>query len=91
MAKLDNFVPVSHPVSQICPRLKNVFKCTSAVFSRAYECDAKRGRPGITPDKLTRALLLRVLYLMRSERTLMEQIFYIMLLRWFVAMAMDGA
>ncbi len=36
-----------------------------------------------------RALLLQVLYSIRSERMLMEQISYNMLFRWFVGLAMD--
>ncbi len=45
-------------------------------FSKMY---AKRGRPSIAPEKLLRALLLRVLYTIRSERQLMEQLDYNML------------
>jgi transposase len=39
-----------------------------------YEADARGGRPSIAPEKLVRALLLQVLYSIRSERMLMEQI-----------------
>ena len=50
---------------------------------------AKRGRPSIAPEKLLRALLLQVLYTIRSERQLMEQLDYNMLYRWFVGLNMD--
>lgn len=43
---------------------------------------ARAGRPSITPEKLLRALLLQVLYTVRSERMLMEQLEYNLLFRW---------
>lgn len=47
------------------------------------------GRPSIAPEKLLRALLLQVLYTVRSERLLMEELDYNLLFRWFVGMNMD--
>jgi transposase len=47
------------------------------------------GRPSIAPEKLLRALLLQVLYSVRSERLLMEQLGYNLLFRWFVGLSMD--
>ncbi len=47
------------------------------------------GRPSIAPEKLLRALLLQVLYTIRSERMLMEQLEYNLLFRWFVGLNMD--
>src|SRR5437764_9324121 len=47
------------------------------------------GRPSIAPEKLLRALLLQVLYTVRSERLLMEQLEYNLLFRWFVGLNMD--
>jgi len=55
-------------------------------FSRLY---AKTGRRSIAPEKLLRALLLQVLYSVRSERMLMEQLDYSLLFRWFVGLNMD--
>ena len=55
-------------------------------FSKLY---AKTGRPSIAPEKLLRALLLQVLYSVRSERMLMEQLNYNLLFRWFVGLNMD--
>ena len=49
------------------------------------------GRPSIPPEQLLRALLLQVLYSVRSERLLMEQLEYNLLFRWFVGLAMDDA
>ncbi|MFI5109915.1 MAG: IS5 family transposase [Terriglobales bacterium] len=52
---------------------------------------AQRGRPSIAPEKLLRALLLQVLYSIRSERQLMEQIDYNLLYRWFIGLNPDDA
>ena len=60
------------------------------VFARMYEADVKGGRPSIAPEKLVQALLLQVLYSIRSERMLVEQISCNMLFRWFVSLPMDG-
>jgi len=50
---------------------------------------ASSGRPSIPPEKLLRALLLQVLYTVRSERLLMEQLDYNFLFRWFVGLSLD--
>src|SRR5262249_13958702 len=50
---------------------------------------AANGRPSIAPEKLLRALLLQVLYTVRSERMLMEQLDYNFLFRWFVGLSID--
>src|SRR5215468_2942092 len=42
-----------------------------------------------SPEKLLRAQLLQMLYSIRSERLLMEEIDYSVLFRWFVGMNMD--
>ena len=91
MAKLDDFVPTSHPLRPIRNWLNDALKRMDPVLTRMYESDAKGGRPSIAPEKLIRALLLQVLYSIRSERMLMEQISYNMLFRWFVGLAMDDA
>ena len=49
------------------------------------------GRPSIAPEKLLRALLLQILYTVRSERMLMEELEYNLLFRWFVGLDMDEA
>src|SRR5262245_4217334 len=50
---------------------------------------AQVGRPSIAPEKLLRGLLLQILYTIRSERLLMEQLDYNLLFRWFVGLEMD--
>jgi transposase len=58
----------------------------SARFDEMY---SKTGRPSIAPEKLLRAQLIQMLYSVRSERLLMEEIDYSVLFRWFVGMSLD--
>lgn len=91
MANLDDFVPAGHPLRPIRIWLNDALKRMDPVFARMYESDAKGGRLSIATEKLIRALLLQVLYSIRSERMLMEQISHNMLFRWFVGLSMDDA
>ena len=50
---------------------------------------ASVGRPSIPPERLLRALLIQVLFSVRSERQLMEQLEYNLLFRWFVGLGID--
>ena len=58
----------------------------SPLFDAMY---ASTGRPSIPPEKLLRAQLIQMLYSVRSERLLMEEIDYSVLFRWFVGMTLD--
>jgi transposase len=60
-----------------------------SMSSRFDEMYSQMGRPSIPPEKLLRAQLLQMLYSIRSERLLMEEIDYSVLFRWFVGMNMD--
>jgi len=55
-------------------------------FDRVY---ADGGRGSVPPERLVRALVLQVLYSIRSERLLMEQLDYNLLFRWFVGLSID--
>lgn len=79
-------VPSDHPLRAIRQITDTVLKQLSQLFSRMY---AQVGRRSIPPEKLLRALLLQVLYTVRSERMLMEQLEYNLLFRWFVGLNMD--
>lgn len=68
MSKLDDFVPANHPLRPIRLWLNEALTRMDTSFSRMYESAAKGGRPSIAPQKLIRALLLQVLYSIRSER-----------------------
>ena len=79
-------VPAQHPLRPIRELVDTALKSLSASFGKIY---ATFGRPSIAPEKLLRALLLQVLYSVRSERLLMEQLEYNLLFRWFVGLSMD--
>jgi transposase len=81
-------VPAKHPLRPIRLMVDEVLKALSPAFSGLY---STFGRPSIPPEKLLRALLLQVLYTVRSERMLMEQLEYNLLFRWFVGLNMDEA
>ena len=81
-------VPADHPLRAIRPMVDVALEQLSAGFAELY---APIGRPSIAPEKLLRALLLQVLYSVRSERLLMEQLDYNLLFRWFVGLNMDEA
>ena len=68
-------VPADHP-------LRPIRRMVDTLYSRT-------GRPSIAPEKLLRTLLLQVLYTVRSERLLLEQLDYNLLFRWFVGLNMD--
>ena len=79
-------VPADHPLRAIRQITDTVLTQLSVTFSKMY---SKIGRRSIPPEKLLRALLLQVLYTLRSERLLMEQLEYNLLFRWFVGLNMD--
>src|SRR5213595_484455 len=79
-------VPQDHPVRMLRRLVDQVLRKLSRRFTAMY---AHGGRPSIPPEKLLRALLLQVLYTIRSERLLMEELDYNLLFRWFVGLNMD--
>src|SRR5215470_12888712 len=81
-------VPADHPLRPLRQMVDAVLRELSPEFARLY---SPIGRPSIPPEKLLRALLLQVLYSVRSERQLMEQLNYNLLFRWFVGLSMDDA
>ena len=91
MRRLDDFVPADHPLRRIRVMVNEALVKMDELFSRMYEADVKGGRPSIAPEKLLRAMLLQILFSIRSERQLMEQTQYNMLFRWFIRLAMDDA
>lgn len=79
-------VPQDHPLRAVRAMADVALREMKPRFDKLY---AKTGRPSIAPEKLLRALLLQVLYSVRSERMLMEQLDYNLLFRWFVGLNMD--
>jgi transposase len=79
-------VPLDHPLRAIRQITDRILAQLSELFSKIY---SSIGRRSIPPEKLLRALLLQVLYTVRSERMLMEQLEYNLLFRWFVGLNLD--
>ncbi len=83
---LEERIPADHPLRPLRELVDGALRELSPRFERLY---AKTGRPSIAPERLLRALLIQVLYTVRSERMLMEQLEYNLLFRWFVGLGMD--
>ncbi len=79
-------VPADHPLRPIRAMTDRALSELDPLFRRLY---AKTGRPSIPPERLLRALLLQLLYSIRSERLLMESLDYNLLFRWFVGLSAD--
>jgi len=81
-------IPMDHPARQIRTLVDRALERMDAELEKLY---SDTGRPSIAPERLLRATLLMILYSIRSERQLMEQMNYNLLFRWFVGLEMDDA
>jgi transposase len=79
-------VPSDHPLRVIWVLTDAALQDLSPLFTQLY---SQVGRPSIPPEQLLRALLLQILYSIRSERLLMEQLNYNLLFRWFIGLNAD--
>jgi transposase len=77
-----------HPLRAVRALTDEILRNMSPLFEAMY---SDVGRPSIAPEKLLRAQLLQMLYSVRSERLLMEEIDYSILYRWFVGLNLDEA
>ena len=80
-------VPAEHPLRAMRRLTDAALGELSPRFAKMY---SDIGRPSIPPEQLIRALLLQMLYSIRSERLLIEQLDYNLLFRWFVGLSMDA-
>jgi transposase len=83
---IEDRIPADHPLRVMRRLVDPLLIELSPRFQALY---AAVGRPSIPPEQLLRALLLQVLYTIRSERQLMEQLDYNLLYRWFVGLTPD--
>ena len=79
-------VPAKHPLRPIRAMISEALAQMDRRFEKLY---SQTGRPSIAPERLIRALLLQVLYSIRSERLLVDQLEYNLLFRWFVGLSVD--
>lgn len=82
----ESRVRADHPLRPIRRMTDAALARLSPRFDRLYSA---MGRPSIPPEQLLRALLLQMLYSIRSERLLVEELDYSVLYRWFVGLSLD--
>lgn len=85
---LESRVPDNHPLRRVRRLLDEALGQMTRDFDRV--CASTR-RSSIAPERLVRALVPRVLYSIRSERLLCEQMDHNLLFRWFVGLTIDEA
>jgi transposase len=85
---LEERIPARHPLRKIRQVVNDALVSLDAEFAALY---ADFGRPSIAPERLVRASLLQILFSIRSERQLMEQMQYNLMFRWFVGLGIDDA
>ena len=83
---LEDRIPAKHPLRKICQVVNDALFSLDPEFDRLYSVE---GRPSIAPERLIRASLIQILFSVRSERQLMEQMEYNLLFRWFVGLGID--
>jgi len=83
---LEERIPPEHPLRKIRQVVNDALASLDADFAALY---TDFGRPSIAPERLIRASLLQILFSVRSERQLMEQMHYNLLFRWFVGLGID--
>lgn len=85
---VEDFVPKEHPLRAMRALIDQALSELDGKLNRVY---ADEGRTSVAPERLIRASLLQVLFTIRSERQLVEQIRYNLLYRWFVGLEMEDA
>jgi transposase len=88
LTTLEDVVPDDHPLRAIRAMVDVALEQMSPELEALY---ASHGRPSIAPEYLLRAQIAQILYAIPSERRLVEQLRYNLLLRWFVGLPMDEA
>src|ERR1700733_1009916 len=83
---LSQRVPADHPLRRVRMMADEAMVCLETRFEQMY---SRLGRPSVPPEQMLRALLLQMLYSVRSERMLVEQMEYNLLFRWFVGLGMN--
>ena len=84
--ELEDRIPARHPPRKVRQVVNDALASLDAEFDGLHAAD---GRPSIAPERLIRASLIQILFSVRSERQLMEQMQYNLLFRWFVGLGID--
>jgi transposase len=84
---IEDRIPARHPIRPFKTMVNEILRDMDSAFDELY---ATSGRPSIAPEYLLRASILQILYSVRSERQLMDQIDFNILFRWFVGLSIDA-
>lgn len=84
---LEDRIPAKRPIRPFKAMVNEILRDMDAAPDELY---ADSGRPSIAPEYLLRASILQILYTIRSERSLMEEIEFNILFRWFVGLGLDA-
>ena len=82
----ESFVPADHPLRPIRKMTDKALASLSGEFERMY---SHTGRPSVPPEVLLKSLLLQILFSIRSNRLLVEQLGYNILYRWFLGLSLE--
>ena len=85
---LEERVPAAHPLRKLRAVVDALLATMHSEFDAVY---ARRGRPSVPPEMLLKALLLQILFSIRSERQLVEAVNYNLLYRWFVGLDLEAS
>jgi transposase len=83
---LEARIPANHPLRKIREIADSVLEGMDKDLDALY---SHTGRPSVPPEMLLKSLILQVLYGIRSEKLLLEQIDFNFLYRWFVGLKSD--
>lgn len=83
---LQEYIPNDHPLRRFRKLVDSMLEEMDDEFEQLY---SNVGRPSIPPEQLLRSLVLQILYSIRSERMLVEQLQYNLLFKWFVGLQVD--
>jgi transposase len=83
---MEDRIPARHPIRPMRIMVNEILLSMDDELNSLY---ADSGRPSIAPEYLLRASILQILYSIRSERQLMDQIDFDILFRWFVGLSLD--
>jgi transposase len=87
LCSVEERIPADHPLRPLRATVDRLLSRLSPTFDAMY---ATIGRPSIPPEFLLKAWLLQILYSIRSERELVEQVNFNLLYRWFVGVNADA-
>lgn len=83
---LESRIPPKHSLRAIRAIVNEALSTLDADFAGLF---SRIGRPSIPPEKKLRAMLLQLLYGIRSEQLLIERLDFDLSFRWFVGLGID--